>query len=94
MSALPSQSTDFPGWYAAVVERAGLPWDEARAALDSTEAIKVHQANAADLAVVGLWGVPSIRCGDFIAWGKDRIPLLADRLRRHALAESAVNASK
>ena len=70
----------------AIVERAGLPWDEARAALDDPEGLRAAQANAADLAVIGLWGVPSFRVGDFVAWGHDRLPLLADRLRRHALA--------
>lgn len=70
----------------AVVDRAGLPWEEARAALDDPEAVKAHTANAADLAVIGLWGVPSMRCGDFVAWGQDRLPLLADRLRRHFAA--------
>ena len=69
-----------------VVERAGLPWAEAKAALGDPEAAKAAAAHAADLAVYGLWGVPSIRCGDFIAWGQDRLPLLVDRLRRHALA--------
>lgn len=69
-----------------VVERAGLPWDEARAALGDAEAVKAAQAHATELAVYNLWGVPSMRCGDFIAWGQDRLPLLADRLRRHALA--------
>jgi 2-hydroxychromene-2-carboxylate isomerase len=71
-----------------VVERAGLPWDEAREVLGSplrAEALKTAQANAADLAVIGLWGVPSFRCGDFVAWGQDRLPLLVDRLRRHQL---------
>jgi len=74
-----------------VVERAGLPWDEARAALEDPEAVKAHNVNASDMAVVGLWGVPSFRCGDFTAWGQDRLPLLADRLRRHALAPSPVS---
>jgi 2-hydroxychromene-2-carboxylate isomerase len=69
-----------------VVERAGLPWAEAKAALANGEAAtKWATANAADLAVIGLWGVPSFRCGDFIAWGQDRLPLLAERLRRHRL---------
>jgi 2-hydroxychromene-2-carboxylate isomerase len=69
-----------------VVERAGLPWAEAKEALGRGEAAtKWATANAADLAVIGLWGVPSFRCGDFVAWGQDRLPLLADRLRRHAL---------
>jgi 2-hydroxychromene-2-carboxylate isomerase len=73
----------------AVVERAGLPWAEARAALDNPDGAKAAQANATDLAVVGLWGVPSFRIGDLVAWGQDRLPLLADRLRRHALAAAA-----
>jgi len=72
-----------------VVERAGLSWTEARQALEPTrfaEAMKQAKVYAEDLAVIGLWGVPSFRVGDFIAWGNDRLPLLADRLRRHALA--------
>ena len=76
-----------------VVERAGLPWEEVRAALEDPEAVKVHTVNAADLAVIGLWGVPSLRCGDFVAWGQDRLPLLADRLRRHALVIPPVSAT-
>ncbi|HTR54154.1 MAG TPA: DsbA family protein [Kofleriaceae bacterium] len=68
-----------------VVERAGLPWNEAREVIaEPTAALKLAQAAAADLAVIGLWGVPSFRVGDFVAWGQDRLPLLADRLRRHA----------
>ena len=66
-----------------VVERAGLPWDEAKQALTKTDWQKWSQTNVADLTVIGLWGVPSVRCGEFIAWGQDRLPLLADRLRRH-----------
>jgi len=76
-----------PGEYVdlrALVERAGLPWDEAREALGNPAGQATAQANAADLAVIGLWGVPSFRLGDFVAWGNDRLPLLADRLRRHA----------
>src|SRR5439155_7844739 len=69
-----------------VVERAGLPWTEARAALGDATATKWAQANLADLSVIGLWGVPSFRIGDLVAWGQDRLPLIADRLRRHAAA--------
>jgi 2-hydroxychromene-2-carboxylate isomerase len=69
-----------------IVERAGLPWDEARAALGDPEAAKAALVYAGEMAVYSLWGVPSIRCGDFLGWGQDRLPLLADRLRRHALA--------
>ena len=69
-----------------LVERAELPWDEARGALEDAAAAKVAADNAADLNGVGLWGVPSFRVGDLVIWGQDRLPLLADRLRRHTLA--------
>jgi 2-hydroxychromene-2-carboxylate isomerase len=69
-----------------IVERAGLPWAEARTAIGNPEATRAAQAHEAELAVHHLWGVPALRCGDFVAWGQDRLPLLADRLRRHALA--------
>lgn len=69
-----------------MVERAELPWEEAKAALGDTVAAKQAVDNAADLNGIGLWGVPSFKCGDFLAWGQDRLPLLADRLRRHAAA--------
>jgi 2-hydroxychromene-2-carboxylate isomerase len=65
-----------------VTERADLPWAEAREVLHDPDAAKWAQSHAADLAVIGLWGVPSLRLGDFVAWGQDRLPLLADRLRR------------
>ena len=67
-----------------VVERAGLPWDEAKQAVGDKEALKQAASNATDLAVFGLWGVPSFKIGDVSTWGQDRLPILADRLRRHA----------
>jgi 2-hydroxychromene-2-carboxylate isomerase len=72
-----------------IVERAGLPWDEARAALNNPEAPKLAQAATTDMAVYSLWGVPSFKLGDFVAWGQDRLPILADRLRRNAAATTA-----
>jgi 2-hydroxychromene-2-carboxylate isomerase len=66
-----------------VVERAGLPWEGARAALADPDAPGWASANAADLAVAGMWGVPSFRIGDLALWGQDRLDILADRLRRH-----------
>jgi 2-hydroxychromene-2-carboxylate isomerase len=74
------------------VERADLVWDDARAALADPEAASWASSNAADLAVVGLWGVPSFRVGDLVMWGQDRLDLLADRLRRHAAAPSVAPA--
>jgi 2-hydroxychromene-2-carboxylate isomerase len=79
-----------------VTERAGLSWQGAREVLGSAltpEAMKWAQSNAADLAVIGLWGIPSVRCGDFVAWGQDRLPMLADRLRRHLLSAADKNPS-
>ena len=73
-----------------VVERAGLPWAEAKEAIGNEAGIKWAQANVADLAVISLWGVPSFRVGDFVAWGQDRLPLLADRLRRHSAATRVI----
>lgn len=65
----------------AVVERAGLDWAEARAALaDEQWQVEATDA-AADLNAVGLWGVPSFRLGDYVTWGQDRLPHLVDRLR-------------
>jgi len=70
----------------AVVERAGLEWSDARTAL-ADDSWKVWAAdNAADLDGAGLWGVPSWRAGDYSVWGQDRLPMLADRLRRHFAA--------
>ncbi len=69
-----------------LVERAGLPWEEARAAIGAPGAATAAHENATDLDGAGLWGVPSFRIGEFVAWGQDRLPLLADRLRRHVLA--------
>jgi 2-hydroxychromene-2-carboxylate isomerase len=69
-----------------IVERANLPWAEAKDALGNPDAIKWATAAATDLQVIGLWGVPSFRIGDFVAWGQDRLPMLADRLRRHKSA--------
>src|SRR5206468_254070 len=51
-----------------VVERAELPWAEAKEALGDAQAQKWAQTNATDLAVFGLWGVPSFKVGDFVAW--------------------------
>lgn len=75
----------------AVCERAGLPWAEAsRWVAEEREAgAKLAAANAADLTAIGLWGVPTFRVGDLWLWGQDRLPILTDRLRRHALAEAA-----
>ena len=76
-----------------IVLRAGLDWAEARTALaDETWRVAATDA-AADLNAAGLWGVPSFRVGDHVAWGQDRLDLLADRLRRHLDALAAEQAA-
>lgn len=69
-----------------VVERAGVDWTDARAAI-ADESWRVWAADAAaDLDGAGLWGVPSWRAGEYVTWGQDRLPMLEDRLRRHFAA--------
>lgn len=64
-----------------IVERAGLDWTAARAAI-ADEGWRVSAADAAsELNAAGLWGVPSFKVGDYATWGQDRIAHLADRLR-------------
>lgn len=72
----------------AVAERAGLSWTEVArwVAEERAQGAAMAAANAADLEAIGLWGVPSFRVGDLWLWGQDRLPILTDRLRRHALA--------
>lgn len=69
-----------------VVERAGLDWGDAKTALADESWRGWAADNAAELGTIGLWGVPSFRAGDYIAWGQDRLDHLADRLRRHFAA--------
>lgn len=78
----------------AVCERAGLAWAEAArwVAAEREAGAKLAATNAADLTAIGLWGVPAFRVGDLWLWGQDRLPILTDRLRRHALAEAEAKA--
>jgi 2-hydroxychromene-2-carboxylate isomerase len=69
-----------------VVERAGLSWGDAQAALAGDAWRGWAAEHATDLATAGLWGVPSFRAGDYLTWGQDRVEHLADRLRRHVAA--------
>jgi 2-hydroxychromene-2-carboxylate isomerase len=69
-----------------VVERAGLSWDEARAAIADDGWRAWAKLAADDLLAIGLWGVPAFRAGDYNPWGQDRLDFLEDRLRRHEAA--------
>ena len=61
----------------AVLERAGMAWADAAAALaDPAEGLARAEENRADLLALGLWGVPSFRAGDLAVWGQDRLWML------------------
>ncbi len=70
-----------------MIERAEVDWKQVSAASDEWKAMA--RTNAEELARAGLWGVPSFRIGGYTTWGQDRIPMLADRLRRHRAAAEA-----
>jgi 2-hydroxychromene-2-carboxylate isomerase len=71
-----------------VVERAGLPWAEAREHLDAEGWREELEENRRSLLECGLWGVPSFRLlgegdePDFCTWGQDRIWRVEQEIRR------------
>lgn len=67
-----------------LAERAGLSWEEARAATKDDAWRTTAEANRAEMFDLGLWGVPCFRVGDLATWGQDRLwaveeALLTDR---------------
>jgi 2-hydroxychromene-2-carboxylate isomerase len=76
-----------------VVERAGLPWSEAREHVDRDDGWRAElESNRETLFGLGLWGVPSYCLRDragtslFSTWGQDRLWLVETEIRRR-LAE-------
>jgi 2-hydroxychromene-2-carboxylate isomerase len=73
-----------------VVERAGLPWEEARTHLDRDTGWRAElEANREELLALGLWGVPSFRLRgepDFCTWGQDRLWLVEQEVCRRLAA--------
>lgn len=64
-----------------VSERAGIDWDEARAALEDGSWREAVEANRAALFAHGLWGVPSFHYDGFSTWGQDRLFILETHIR-------------
>ena len=68
-----------------IVERAGLNWTAAKNILrsQSNEAHwrAIAEENRQALFALGLWGVPSFRYGNTVAWGQDRFWVIEDALR-------------
>ncbi|WP_341238217.1 DsbA family protein, partial [uncultured Limnobacter sp.] len=56
-----------------IVERAGLPWIRAQAALLDDGWWDTAQTNREELFAAGLWGVPSFKAGNTMLWGQDRL---------------------
>ena len=56
-----------------IVERAGLPWNGAQAALQDDTWWDTAQTNREELFAHGLWGVPSFKVGKAVLWGQDRL---------------------
>ena len=63
-----------------LAERAGLSWDDARAALKEETWRSTAEDNRRAMFEVGLWGVPSFRVGDLATWGQDRLWAVEDAL--------------
>jgi 2-hydroxychromene-2-carboxylate isomerase len=79
----------------SVVERAGLPWAEARAHLDRPGWQEELEENRRALFDLGLWGVPSFRLSGggeppYTTWGQDRLWRVEQEIRRrHAIGAHA-----
>lgn len=74
---------------ATIVERAGLPWTEARDALGAREWEEDVELNRLALYAAGLWGVPAFRLLDaegnplLETWGQDRLWLVSRVASEH-----------
>ncbi|MFN7164535.1 MAG: DsbA family protein [Hyphomonas sp.] len=71
-----------------IVEAAGLDWVTARQQLDTDTWRAEAEANRAEMMALGVWGVPSLRVGNVITWGQDRLWVIEDELKR--LGEQSV----
>jgi len=59
-----------------VTGRTGLFWPDVKDTMQSEEWRSPIEANRESMLSTGTWGVPTIRMGDFVAWGQDRDWLL------------------
>jgi hypothetical protein len=68
-----------------VVERAGLDWNAALAALDNADYAARLEANVQELETMKHWGVPTFVIRGEIFWGQDRIIDLETRMAEFGL---------
>jgi 2-hydroxychromene-2-carboxylate isomerase len=64
-----------------IVERAGLNWTSAQAALLNPQWRTVAEANRLELRAHGLWGVPSFVVNGTAIWGQGRLWAVEEALR-------------
>lgn len=63
-----------------VTGRTGLSWPGAKAAMDGENWRETVDENRKSMMESGVWGVPTLRLGDFVVWGQDRDWLLVRHL--------------
>ena len=60
-----------------ITGRTGLFWPEAKASMEALAWRDEVDGNRVAMMESGSWGVPTLRMGDFVVWGQDRIWLMA-----------------
>lgn len=73
---------------AHIVERAGLPWGEARQALQDEAWRAQAERHRQALLALGLWGVPSFHVAGTATWGQDRLWQVREALDAHSIAHT------
>jgi 2-hydroxychromene-2-carboxylate isomerase len=63
-----------------VTAKTGLSWPDVQDAMESGDWRDVAAENRESMMSSGSWGVPTMRLGDFVAWGQDRDWLLVRHL--------------
>ena len=60
-----------------ITHRCGLFWPDVVAAIGSDDWRQMAEENREAMMETGCWGVPTLRLGDYVVWGQDRLWLLA-----------------
>ena len=63
-----------------ITERAGLSWSDMKPLIGGDHWRADAEANQQEMFRHGVWGVPSFRVGDVVAWGQDRLWLIEEAL--------------
>ncbi len=79
-----SQSIDLAsdGGLRYVCQQAGLRWTDVQTRLAGSLSLDYAEQNRVALFEAGFWGVPSFRLGSFSTWGRDRLWMIEEILRR------------